>query len=136
MRLRAYYFVSNIVLKSAHYRQSRYQCRNADAYSKYAYYRCNNGKHPFTAGKQISNRDESFKPHNNNYIKYYGFTRLGIRSQKKGIKGYPELISKVESADIFSKNKIDKTRKQLDIPLDDIKEDKKLKIINLELKNG
>ena len=72
----------------------------------------------------------------NNYIKYYGFTRLGIRSQKKGIKGYPELISKVESADIFSKNKIDKTRKQLDIPLDDIKEDKKLKIINLELKNG
>lgn len=72
----------------------------------------------------------------NDYIKLYGFTRLGIRSQKKGIKGYPELISKVESADIFNKNKIDKTRKQLDIPLNDIKEDKNLEIITLELKNG
>ena len=72
----------------------------------------------------------------NNYIKYYGFTRLGIRSQKKGIKGFPELISKVENANIFNKNKIDKTRKQLDIPLNDIREDKNLEIINLELKNG
>lgn len=72
----------------------------------------------------------------NDYINYYGFTRLGIRSQKKGIKGFPELISKVENANIFNKNKIDKTREKLDIPLNNISENNEVKLINLELKNG
>ena len=72
----------------------------------------------------------------NDYINYYGFTRLGIRSQKKSIKGFPELISKVENANIFNKNKIDKTREKLDIPLNNISENNEVELINLELKNG
>ena len=72
----------------------------------------------------------------NDYIKIYNFTRLGIRSQKKGIKGFPELISKVENANIFNKNKIDKTREKLDIPLNNISENNEVELINLELKNG
>ena len=64
----------------------------------------------------------------NDYIKLYGFTRLGIRSQKKGIKGYPELISKVENAEIFNSRKINNTRNKLDIPVNNLIETDNLKI--------
>ncbi len=68
----------------------------------------------------------------NDYIKIYNFTRLGIRSQKKGIKGYPELISKVEDAEIFNSRKINNTRNKLDIPVNNLIETNNLKI-NLEI---
>ena len=68
----------------------------------------------------------------NDYIKLYGFTRLGIRSEKKGIKGYPELISKVEDAEIFNSRKINNTRNKLDIPVNNLIETDNLKI-NLEI---
>ena len=64
----------------------------------------------------------------NDYIKLYGFTRLGIRSEKKGIKGYPELISKVEDAEIFNSRKINNTRNKLDIPVNNLIETDNLKI--------
>ena len=68
----------------------------------------------------------------NDYIKLYGFTRLGIRSEKKGIKGYPELISKVEDAEIFNSRKINNTRNKLEIPVNNVIETDNLKI-NLEI---
>ena len=52
----------------------------------------------------------------NDYIQIYGFTRLGIRSQKKGIKNFPAIISKVEEKEIFNENKIKNIRKKLNIP--------------------
>ena len=64
----------------------------------------------------------------NDYIKLYGFTRLGIRSEKKGIKRYPELISKVEDAEIFNSRKINNTRNKLDIPVNNLIETDNLKI--------
>ena len=47
-----------------------------------------------------------------------------------------KIISKVENANIFNKNKIDKTREKLDIPLNNISENNEVELINLELKNG
>lgn len=52
--------------------------------------------------------------------------------KKKGIKGYPELISKVEDAEIFNSRKINNTRNKLDIPVNNLIETDNLKI-NLEI---
>ena len=86
-----------------------------------------------TAEHLIKNND--FLNIINDYITIYNFTRLGIPSKKKGIKGYPELISKVENAEIFSSRKINNTRNKLYIPVNNLIETDNLKI-NLEIYNG
>ncbi|MBD5399664.1 MAG: ImmA/IrrE family metallo-endopeptidase [Treponema sp.] len=52
----------------------------------------------------------------NGYIKNLGYKRLGIRSDKKSIKDYAELISKVEEKKIFNAQKLAAIREKMDLP--------------------
>lgn len=52
----------------------------------------------------------------NDYIKILGFKRLGIRSEKKSIKNFAEILDKAEEKEIFSDNKFKAIRRQMDIP--------------------
>lgn len=52
----------------------------------------------------------------NDYIKLLGYKRLGIRSEKKTIKDFAEILEKVESLDVFPKTKIDAIRAKMDLP--------------------
>ena len=52
----------------------------------------------------------------NDYIKLLGYKRLGIRSDKKSIKDFAEILEKAEVLDVFPRSKIDSIRKKMDLP--------------------
>lgn len=52
----------------------------------------------------------------NDYIKLLGYKRLGIRSNKKSINGFAELLGKAEKAEVFPKTKIDSIREKMGFP--------------------
>lgn len=52
----------------------------------------------------------------NDYIKLLGYKRLGIRSEKKGIKGFADLLEKAEKNSSFSEAKIKSIREKMDLP--------------------
>ena len=52
----------------------------------------------------------------NDYIKILGYKRLGIKSCKKSIKDFAELLDKAEDQDIFPKTKITSIRNKMDLP--------------------
>ena len=60
--------------------------------------------------------DENILHQINDYIKNLGYKRLGIISDKKSIKDFAELISKVEGKEIFNAQKLDAIRKKMDLP--------------------
>ena len=51
------------------------------------------------------------------YIKNLGYKRLGIRTEKKSIKDFPELLNEAQKKDIFSQDKLDLIRKKMDIQI-------------------
>ena len=51
----------------------------------------------------------------NDYIINLGYKRLGIKSNKKSIKDYAELLDKVEEKQIFNSEKISVIRKKMEI---------------------
>lgn len=53
----------------------------------------------------------------NSYIKNLGYKRLGIKTDKKSINDFPELLNKVEKNNIFNKSKLDAIRDKMDIPV-------------------
>ena len=57
----------------------------------------------------------------NDYIKNLGYKRLGIKSCKKSIKDFAELLDKAEQQEVFSKTKITYIRNKMD--LHEIKDD-------------
>lgn len=52
----------------------------------------------------------------NDYIKILGYKRLGIRSNKKSIKNFAELLEKAEENEVFPKAKIDSIRQKMELP--------------------
>ena len=52
----------------------------------------------------------------NDYIKTLGYKRLRIRSEKKSIKDFAELLDKAEKSDAFSASKINSIRAKMDLP--------------------
>ena len=52
----------------------------------------------------------------NDYIKTLGYKRLGIRSNKKSIKDFAELLDRAEKLEAFSFSKINSIRKKMDLP--------------------
>lgn len=53
----------------------------------------------------------------NDYIKVLGYKRLGIRSKKKSIKGFAEILDDAEKKDVFSTDKFNAIRLKMDIPI-------------------
>lgn len=51
------------------------------------------------------------------YIKNLGYKRLGIRTEKKSIKDFPELLNEVQKKNIFSQDKLDLIRQKMDIQI-------------------
>lgn len=52
----------------------------------------------------------------NDYIKTLGYKRLGIRSEKKSIKDFAELLNCAEKSEVFSSSKINSIRTKMDLP--------------------
>lgn len=48
-------------------------------------------------------------------IEGHGFTRLGVRTRKKGIQDFPQYLNEVEKRDLFSSEKIRTLREKLEI---------------------
>lgn len=59
---------------------------------------------------------ESFKRILNNCIKEAGYTRLQKPTFKKGIRDFPQLLRDAEKAGVFSPQKAEKLRAELEIP--------------------
>lgn len=52
----------------------------------------------------------------NDYIKLLGYKRLGIRSDKKSIKDFAEILEKADALEVFPRSKIDSIRTKMDLP--------------------
>ncbi len=52
----------------------------------------------------------------NDYIKILGYKRLGIRSNKKSIKDFAEILEIAEKQGVFPKSKINSIRNKMDLP--------------------
>lgn len=52
----------------------------------------------------------------NDFIKTLGYKRLGIRSEKKSIKDFAELLDRAEKSESFSSSKINSIRTKMDLP--------------------
>lgn len=52
----------------------------------------------------------------NDYIKLLGYKRLGIRSNKKSIKDFAELLERAENLEVFPETKIKSIREKMDLP--------------------
>jgi Zn-dependent peptidase ImmA (M78 family) len=61
-------------------------------------------------------KDKSTLEKINDYIKNLGYKRLGIRSEKKSIKDFAELLERAEKSEVFSLSKINSIRTKMDLP--------------------
>jgi len=52
----------------------------------------------------------------NDYIKLLGYKRLGIRSQKKSIKDFAEILERAETLEVFPETKLKSIREKMDLP--------------------
>lgn len=60
-------------------------------------------------------KDQSTLGKINNYITNLGYKRLGIRSMKKSIKDFSELLDKAEQLEVFPMSKIQSIRRKMDL---------------------
>lgn len=65
--------------------------------------------------EEIINNKEALEKIND-YIKTLGYKRLGIRSEKKSIKDFAELLDRAEKSEAFSSSKINSIRTKMDLP--------------------
>ena len=65
--------------------------------------------------EEILNNKEALEKIND-YIKTLGYKRLGIRSEKKSIKDFAELLDRAEKSEAFSSSKINSIRTKMDLP--------------------
>jgi len=61
-------------------------------------------------------KDKGILERINDYIKTLGYKRLGIRSKKKSIKDFAELLDRAEKTEVFSSSKINSIRRKMDLP--------------------